>query len=761
MSNSIKDKVLSLLEDSEPLSVETIYEQLSLTSSDDFKLLVKTIAQLEQYNEIEMTNNGKLRLPQTLVTIEGVFRAHERGFGFVSIGDDEPDVFIPKGKTKYAMNGDTVQIDITSPANPWKEKAAEGKVVAIKERATTTLVGIFTKNKFPVDEAVGYVTPSDKKLRQQEVIIQNNGLIPEDGSVCVVDITRYPSSNESMAGVIVETLGHRDDPGVDILSIVIANGINPVFPDEVIAEADQLPDELDENHLDSDRVDLRDELIITIDGDQTKDYDDAVNVKRLANGNFELGVHIADVASYVKEGTALDKEAFERGTSVYLTDRVIPMLPRKLSNGICSLNPQVTRYTLSCVMEINSQGVCEHYRIFKSIIKTAERMTYRHVNQLLNGEDEALHERYHHLIPMLYDMKELHLCLEAMRSRRGAISFEDNESSIVVDEQGKPTDIVVRERGLSEKMIESFMLAANETIAHHFRKKKLPFIYRVHEQPDEKKMQRFFEFMTHFGITLKGTKDDVSPKALQKVLHDVHGKPEEAVVNTMLLRSMQQAKYDITPSGHYGLAAVDYTHFTSPIRRYPDLIVHRLIHAYASEQTEEAKKHFAPQLQEIASHSSKMERRAVDAERETDAMKKAEYMQPFVGQTFKGVISSVVKFGLFVELNNTVEGLVHINTMNDYFEYNEQHLMLIGKKSQKVFTIGQEIEVKLVKADPTTREIDFELATPLVYQKGKKEKTTHQSQPHNKTKRKRNKGKKEPFYRGAKKRRRKGGKRHA
>ena len=757
MMNELHEKILKELEKTAPLSVEVLSEQLSFTDSQSFKELVKAVAFLEQTGEIEMTNDGRLKLPQKEVQLEGIFRSHERGFGFVTIDEDEPDVFIPKGKTCQAMNGDQVMIDITAKANPWKEKAAEGKVLEIIHHAVTQVVGIFTKNKFPVSEAIGYVTPSDKKLRNQDIIIEDKGIIPEEGSVCVVEIIQYPTAKEGMKGIVVETLGHKDDPGVDILSIVIANGINPVFPEEVLDEAEKIPEALDEDHLESDRVDLRNELIITIDGDNTKDFDDAVNVKRLSNGHFELGVHIADVAHYVKEGGALDKEAFERGTSVYLTDRVIPMLPRRLSNGICSLNPKVARYTLSCVMEINDRGQCEDYRIFKSVIKTCERMTYRDVNTLLAHEDDSLEERYHILIPMLEEMKQLHLCLEKMRQKRGAISFEDNEASIQVDASGKPIDIVLRQRGLSEKMIESFMLMANETIAHHFRKQKLPFIYRVHEHPDEKKMQRFFEFMTHFGISIRGTKDEVSPKVLQKVLRDVEGKQEEAVVNTMLLRSMQQAKYDIHPLGHYGLAATDYTHFTSPIRRYPDLIVHRLIHAYADGEKNEVKRHFSPLLEEISSHSSKMERRAVEAERETDAMKKAEFMQPFVGQTFKGVISSVVKFGLFVELSNTVEGLVHINTMDDYFEFNEQHLMLIGKRSNTVFTIGQEIEVKLVKADPKTREIDFVLASPLKVKQ--KQKTIEHKGVDKKHKKKRKK--KAPFYKGAKKARRKGGRRHA
>lgn len=777
--NRLKKAIMTVLEDNQSHTVEDIFQHLHLEESDDFKRLVKTIAAMEAEGSVEMTDKGKIRLPHDNVTVEGTFRGHERGFGFVTIDADEPDIFIPKKETKFAMDGDKVRVDITTPANPWKEKAAEGRIVEIVEHGVHQVVGVFTKNRFPVSEAIGTVQPSDKKLKRYDIIIQDNGLNPDDGTVCVVDILEYPTDEHGMIGIIRETLGHKDDPGVDILSIVIANGINPVFPEEVMAEAEAIPEAIDEEHLDSDRVDLRNETIITIDGDSTKDFDDAVHVKKLGEGYYELGVHIADVSYYVEEGSALDQEAFERGTSVYLTDRVIPMLPRRLSNGICSLNPQVTRYTLSCVMEINQQGQVEHYDIFPSIIKTSERMTYRNVNTLLEEHDEALEERYAYLMPMLNDMRDLHHILETMRQRRGAISFEDNEASIQVDEEGHPIDIVVRERGTSERMIESFMLAANETVAHHFNKQHLPFIYRIHEQPDEQKMQRFFEFVTNFGMSIKGNKENISPKALQNVLKEVQGKPEEIIINTMLLRSMQQARYDIEPEGHYGLAAEDYTHFTSPIRRYPDLIVHRLIRQYAQTKDKKTKAYWQEKLPDIASHSSKMERRAVDAERETDAMKKAEYMMPYVGQTFKGVISSVVKFGLFVELPNTVEGLVHINSLNDYFEFHENQMILVGRRSGVTFTIGQEIEVKLVRADAETREIDFELATPLNVPEHKKEqrrrdkghdkkgssstkkkkKGTSRKETKSKTSSKSKKGKK-PFYKEVakkkKKRRKKG-----
>ena len=465
--------------------------------------------------------------------------------------------------------------------------------------------------------------------------------------------------------------------------------------------------------MDSDLVgrrDLRDQQIVTIDGADAKDLDDAVTVRKLDNGNYFLGVHIADVSYYVTENSILDKEAFERGTSVYLTDRVIPMIPQRLSNGICSLNPQVPRLTMSCEMEIDSTGKILSHEIFQSVIQTSERMTYSAVNAILEEEDSESIERYHDLVPMFRLMKELHQILEAHRNHRGAINFEDREAKILVDSEGHPKDIELRERGVGERLIESFMLAANETVAEHFNRQKLPFIYRIHEQPKEEKMQRFFDFAAALGILVKGTKNTITPKDLQKVIQEVEEKPEAAVINTMLLRSMQQARYSEDNYGHYGLAAEYYTHFTSPIRRYPDLIVHRLIRTYSQDQSDATKEKWAEALPEIADHSSKMERRSVEAEREVDSMKKAEYMADKIGEEFDGIISSVTKFGIFIELPNTVEGMIHVNELKqDYFHFVENQLALVGERTRQTFKIGQKVRIKVVKSDPETREIDFEL----------------------------------------------------
>lgn len=420
-------------------------------------------------------------------------------------------------------------------------------------------------------------------------------------------------------------------------------------------------------------------------------------------------MHIADVSYYVTEGSELDQEAYERGTSVYLTDRVVPMIPQRLSNGICSLNPNVPRLTMSCEMEITPEGHIVNHDIFQSVIQTTERMTYTAVNEMLEEQKPETMKRYKKLVTMFKEMGELHHILEQMREKRGAISFEDREAKVLVDPEGHPHDILLRTRGVGERLIESFMLAANETVAKHFNDLKLPFIYRIHEQPKEEKMQRFFDFAAVLGILVKGTKADITPKDLQRVLEQVADKPEEAVINTMLLRSMQQARYSEDNYGHYGLAAEYYTHFTSPIRRYPDLIVHRLIRSYAGNISEKLKEKWEQDLPDIADHSSRMERRAVETEREVDSMKKAEFMADKIGEEYDGIISSVTRFGLFVELPNTIEGLIHVNNLKqDYFHFIENHMALVGERTGMTLKIGQKIKVKVEKADPETREIDFE-----------------------------------------------------
>ncbi|WP_019781952.1 ribonuclease R, partial [Streptococcus sobrinus] len=453
------------------------------------------------------------------------------------------------------------------------------------------------------------------------------------------------------------------------------------------------------------RLDLRDEVTFTIDGKEAKDLDDAVHIKKLPNGNFELGVHIADVSYYVTEGSALDKEAVARGTSVYVTDRVVPMLPERLSNGICSLNPNVDRLTQSAIMEINPQGKVIKHTIIQTMIKTTFRMTYDDVNQMLTGNQEVI-DQFKPIMESVSYMAELHKILVEMRIKRGALDFDRPEARILVDDKGLPTDVVVRDRGTAERMIESFMLVANECVAEHFAKRKLPFIYRIHETPKAEKLQKFMDYASLFGVPIYGTANSLGQKALQEFMARIADQPGHEVMSMMLLRSMQQARYSEDNHGHYGLAADYYTHFTSPIRRYPDLLVHRMVREY-SDLTEEKKEHFQEVIPELASSSSTLERRAIDAERTVEAMKKAEYMAEQVGQEFEAVVASVVKFGMFIELPNTIEGLIHITTLPEFYNYNERTMTLQGEKSGKVFRVGQKIKVKLTRADKETGDIDF------------------------------------------------------
>ena len=784
---TLKEKIIFFIESErkKSFSMEEIAQGLGLQKSEDFKLLVQTIAQMEREQSVVFTKKGKVKLPLKPVLIEGTFRANERGFGFVTIDPEEDDIYIPKEATGYAMDGDTVAIDIIKTADTAMDRGEEGKVVEIRKRATTQLAGEFvayTDDEINETDLYGVVIPKDKKLNQFKVYAAAEGIRPVDGSIVMVELTHYPEKNyaTSLEGIVKQVIGHKNDPGMDILSIVVSNGIPTKFPDDVLAEADQVPDTIDEKDLVG-RRDLREQLIVTIDGEDAKDLDDAVTVKKLANGNYFLGVHIADVSNYVTEGSQLDREAYERGTSVYLTDRVIPMIPQRLSNGICSLNPHVPRLTMSCEMEIDPNGQVVSHDIFPSVIQTTERMTYTAVNQILEEQDEQVMERYQQLVPMFQEMQELHQILEEMRIRRGAISFEDREAKILVEPDGQPTDILLRSRGVGERLIESFMLAANETVAEHFNKRNFPFIYRIHEQPKEEKMQRFFDFASALGIVVRGTKGTITPKDLQKVIENVEDKPESAVINTMLLRSMQQARYSEDNFGHYGLAAEYYTHFTSPIRRYPDLIVHRLIRSYGQDPSEANQTYWENELPEIAEHSSKMERRAVEAEREVDAMKKAEYMMDKVGEEFEGIISSVVKFGLFIELPNTIEGLIHINELKqDYFHFIENHLALVGERTGLTFKIGQKVRVKVIKADPEERAIDFELIDAEEIVPLERPKTSNKNRPSNRHQKRsskshterngkknsysneRKKGKgpsnkkgKKPFYKGIKKKKKK------
>ena len=702
----LAERLLSFMKEEayKPLTVEELEEAFQLEDADEFKKLIITLNKMEEKGLIVRTRANRYGVPEKMNLIRGTLVGHARGFAFVE--PDEPgfdDVFIPPGELNHAMHGDKVLVRLSPKTSGARQ---EGTVIRILERGITEIVGTYTESK-----NFGFVIPDDKKIVNDIFIPKNasNGAV--EGHKVIVRLTSYPEGRMSAEGEVVQILGHKNDPGVDILSIIHKHQLPLSFPDDVLKQANETPDEIKSEEI-KNRRDLRNELIITIDGEDAKDLDDAVTVTKLNNGCYKLGVHIADVSYYVKEGTPIDREAFARGTSVYLVDRVIPMIPHRLSNGICSLNPKVDRLTLSCEMIVDEYGNVVQHDIFQSIIRSAERMTYSNVNKILIEKDEQLREKYQEIVPMLEDMAELAAILRKKRMLRGAIDFDFKEAKVLVDEKGKPYDVIIRERSVAERLIEEFMLLANETVAEHFHWLNVPFIYRIHEKPNEEKLRRFLEFITNFGYVVKGTGNNIHPRALQQILDEVRGKPEEMVISTVMLRSMKQAKYHPESVGHFGLSTEFYTHFTSPIRRYPDLIVHRLIRKYLLEGKidEKTQVKWASILPEIAEHSSNMERRAVDAERETDDLKKAEFMLDKIGEEFDGIISSVTNFGMFVELPNTVEGLVHVSYMtDDYYHYDERHYAMIGERTGNVYRIGDEITVRVVNVDKEERSIDFEI----------------------------------------------------
>ncbi|MBU8683518.1 ribonuclease R [Bacillus haynesii] len=700
------DKLLSFMKEEayKPLTVQELEEMLEITDSDEYKELVKALVTLEEKGLVVRTRSNRYGLPEKMNLIKGKVSAHAKGFAFVLPEDSSlDDVFIPPSELNTAMNGDTVLVRLSTETGGTKK---EGAIIRIIERNIQKIVGTYTETK-----NFGFVIPDDKKITNDIFIPKHakNGAV--EGHKVVVRLTSYPEGRMSAEGEVIEILGHKNDPGIDILSIIHKHGLPGDFPAEAMEQAGNTPDTIDEKDLEG-RRDLRDQTIVTIDGADAKDLDDAVTVAKLKNGHYKLGVHIADVSHYVTEGSPIDQEAYERGTSVYLVDRVIPMIPHRLSNGICSLNPKVDRLTLSCEMLINPQGQVVEHEIFQSVIKTTERMTYSDVNKILVDDDEELKQKYEALVPMFKDMEDLAAILRGKRMERGAVDFDFKEAKVLVDEEGKAKDVVLRERSTAEKLIEEFMLVANETVAEHFHWMNVPFIYRIHEDPDQEKLQRFLEFVTTFGYVVKGTAGSIHPKALQSVLEEVRDRPEEAVISTVMLRSMKQAKYDPQSLGHFGLSTEFYTHFTSPIRRYPDLIVHRLIRTYLIQgKTDEAtREKWAEKLPEIAEHTSNMERNAVDAERETDDLKKTEFMLDKIGEEFDGVISSVTNFGMFVELPNTIEGLVHVSFMtDDFYRYDEQHYAMIGERTGNVYRIGDEITVRVVDVNKDERNIDFEI----------------------------------------------------
>ncbi|RSJ14349.1 Ribonuclease R [Streptococcus intermedius] len=701
----MKEEILSYLREKKEASMDELAQRLGKEKAKDFRNLVQMISEMERKRQLTFSNAGKIQIrkEKQKLTLKGTFHAHKNGFGFVTLNEEEDDLFIGRNDVNYAIDGDRVEVVITKVADRSRGISAEAKIIDVLEHSLKTAVGqlILDEEK---PKYAGYIRSKNQKI-SQPIYIKKPALVLDGTEILKVEIDKYPTKkHDFFVATILDVVGHKDDPGIDVLEVLESMDIVSEFPERVLKEASAIPDMPSKKDFEG-RLDLRNEITFTIDGADAKDLDDAVHIKKLSNGHFELGVHIADVSYYVQEGSELDKEALNRATSVYVTDRVVPMLPERLSNGICSLNPNVDRLTQSAIMEIDQKGRVVKHTVTQTVIKTTFRMTYSDVNDIITGDKEK-RAAFKTIVPSIEQMTELHAILETMRFKRGALNFDTKEAKILVNKTGRPVDIILRQRGVAERMIESFMLVANETVAEHFARLNLPFLYRIHEEPKAEKVQKFIDYASTFGVRVYGTANSISQSALQDIMKAVHGQPYEEVLSMMLLRSMQQARYSEYNHGHYGLAAEFYTHFTSPIRRYPDLLVHRMVRDYG--RSKEIAEHFEQVIPDIASQSSSRERRAIEAEREVEAMKKAEFMEEFVGEEFDGIVSSVVKFGLFVELSNTVEGLIHVANLPEFFHYNERNLTLQGEKSGVVFRIGQRIRIKLVRSDKATGEIDFE-----------------------------------------------------
>ena len=659
---------------------------------------------LEAEGKVHVSQKGKY-LKGAGRTLRGVYQAHPRGFGFVTIEGETDDIFIPEKETNGALHGDTVEILLT--ASP-EGKRKEGKIVKIAERGTAKIVGLYQMAK---GKHYGFVIPDNQRFLQDIFVPEERAKGAVDGHKVVVELTSYGSDNAKPEGKIVEILGHVNDPGVDIMSIVKSYDLPVEFPEKVMNQAERVPEEVSDADM-AGRKDLREWVMVTIDGEDAKDLDDAVSLTRTEDGkNWILGVHIADVANYVQERSALDREALHRGTSVYLADRVIPMLPHRLSNGICSLNAGVDRLAMSCIMTVDAKGDVIDHEICESVIRVNERMSYTSVKKILEDHDEEETTRYIDLVPMFEEMEQLAGILRNRRHQRGSIDFDFPESKIMLDEEGHPMEIRSYDRNVATKIIEDFMLLANETVAEEYYWREIPFVYRVHETPDEDKIKKLAILINNFGYSLH-ISDEVRPGQIQKLLTKIQGTPQETMISRLALRSMKQARYTPENDGHFGLAARYYTHFTSPIRRYPDLQIHRIIKDDLRGRMNEKKmEHYQTILPEVTRQASETERRAEEAERETIRLKKAEYMEAHIGEVFEGVISGITNWGIYVELSNTIEGLVHVaNMYDDHYDYYEDRYEMVGEHTGKTYKLGETVYVRVIDADCLTRTIDFEMA---------------------------------------------------
>ena len=699
-----QQKILDLMKDDDyvPMKAKEL-AMIMRVPKNEYGDFLEVLGNLELEMKIQKNRKNRYRLVEKTY-YDGIYRKNQKGFGFVRLEDQEDEIYISKENSLNALNGDRVLIEILEESN--KVKSAEGKVVRILKHEKDTVVGIFQNNK-----SFGFVVPDDRSFGTDIFISKKNFGKARDNHKVLVKITKYPQNGKNAEGKIIEVLGNVNEAGVDMLSLIKEYNLPSTFPEEVVQEAKKFGDTIDEKDIPN-RVDFRDKEIFTIDGEDAKDLDDAVRVEKLDNGNYKLEVHIADVSYYVKENSLLDREALIRGTSIYMLGRVIPMLPRELSNGLCSLNEGEDRYTLSCIMEIDQKGNVVSGEVVKGIIKVTKRMSYNDVQAILDGNETVINH-YKPYIQEFKNMEELAIILKNRRMEQGYLNLDIPESKIGLDIDGKVVSVGKYETSFANEIIEQFMLSANETIAEKFYWLQAPFIYRVHEKPDIEKIQELNKFLINFGLKIKANKDNIYPKEFAKILEETKGKEEEKVVSNLVLRTLKLARYEAENKGHFGIASKYYCHFTSPIRRYPDLFIHRVISKYLEENYDVKEnwiEEHQKQAEDRAKQSSEREKIATKVEREAEDLKKAEYMESRIGEEYEGIVSSITSFGMFVELENTIEGLIRFDDLGDeYFIYDEDRKQLIGEHSNKVYKIGDKVKIRVKKASKILRQIDFEV----------------------------------------------------
>ena len=706
MSDKRKKVILDLM-DAEfyvPMKDKELAVMLQV-SKEDRGELNRILNELLAEGKLSLTKKGKfIKAKHSDRELIGTFISHPKGFGFVEIEGRDEDLYIPENFVNGAFHKDTVKVALLSTQSAGQNgRRQEAQVVEILARGMKQIVGIYDKN----NKNFGFVIPDNTKINEDVFVPVERSKGAVSGHKVVCEITDYGKNNRKPEGKITEILGHVNDPGVDIMSIVKGYELPTEFSEKIMHQAERVASEVSEADM-AGRRDLRNVQMVTIDGEDAKDLDDAVSLTKDGT-QYQLGVHIADVTNYVQENSALDWEARERGTSVYLVDRVIPMLPHKLSNGICSLNAGENRLALSCLMTIDEKGEVVSHEIVESVINVDRRMSYTSVKKILEDKDEAEIHEYEALVPMFELMRELAGILREKRKKRGSIDFDFPESKIVLDKQGHPIEIKPYERNVATKIIEDFMLIANETVAEHFHWMELPFVYRTHDNPDPEKIDKLSTFIRNFGYSIKSRQEEIHPKELQKLLAKIEDTPEEALISRLTLRSMKQAKYTIDCTGHFGLACQYYCHFTSPIRRYPDLQIHRIMKEQLRGRLNEKRiDHYNALLPEVAKHSSEMERRADEAERETDKLKKVEFMERHIGEIYEGVISSITAWGVYVELPNTIEGMIHVSMLpGDYFYYDEETYEMVGQSTDIRYKLGQTLKIRVHATDKILRTIDF------------------------------------------------------